>query len=79
MHHSAENHLAVVSRPWPSLGGILVLPSEYGYAYPPLERYSEAMQAQVREFRETLTGQHILRMYREHRQILLKTVGALDE
>lgn len=60
-------HFSALDLTVAALGGVLVLPPEYGYPYPALERYSEAMQEQVRAFRQTPTGQHILRLYREHR------------
>lgn len=50
-----------------ALGGVLVMPPEYGYAYPPLERYPEAMRADITAWRERPTGQHILKLYTHHR------------
>lgn len=52
-----------------ALGGVLVMPPEYGYAYPPLARYSQAMQAEILDWRESATGQHILRMYSAYRHL----------
>ncbi|HEY9839688.1 MAG TPA: glutathione S-transferase family protein [Candidatus Obscuribacterales bacterium] len=52
-----------------ALGGPLVLPPEYGFSFPPLEDLPEKMQERIRQFRETPTGKHILRIYRRHRHI----------
>lgn len=50
-----------------ALGGILVQPPEYGFRYPELARYPEAMQSKMLAWRDSPTGQHILRLYSEYR------------
>ncbi len=50
-----------------ALGGILVLPENYGFRYPELNTYPEAMQQEILDFRATTTGQHILKVYHSHR------------
>ena len=50
-----------------ALAGVLVLPPEYGFAYPALENFPEAMQTQILQWRKRPVGQYILRMYANHR------------
>lgn len=50
-----------------ALGGVLVLPPEYGFRYPDLKNYPEAMQHRILQWRERPVGQYILRMYANHR------------
>jgi len=49
--------------------GNLIVPEEYqgGGKLPALDRYPPTYRAKVAEFRETLTGQYVLRVYRQHR------------
>jgi len=49
--------------------GNLIVPDEYqgGGKLPPLERYPPTYQRNVAEFRSTLTGQYVMRVYRQHR------------
>lgn len=51
-----------------ALAGPMLLPPEYGFSYPPLERLPAAMAAVIVARRETPTGRHVLRMYQHHRQ-----------
>lgn len=50
-----------------SLAGALLFPPEYGFSYPALKNYPEAMQHQILQWRERPVGQYILRMYANHR------------
>lgn len=50
-----------------ALGGILVFPKEYGYAFPPVSRLPLGMRQEVERYSQSPTGQAILRLYREHR------------
>jgi glutathione S-transferase len=50
-----------------ALAGILILPPEYGFRYPELKNYPEAMQHRILRWRERPVGQYILRMYANHR------------
>ena len=50
-----------------SLAGILVHPKEYGYRYPELEQYPEAMRQQIELWQKSITGQYILNMYQKYR------------
>lgn len=50
-----------------ALASILVFPPEHGFAYPALETFPEAMQAQILQWRKRPVGQYILRMYANHR------------
>ena len=52
-----------------ALGGIMVLPPEYGYPYPAVSVLPLPMQTQIYQMRQTPTGQHILRMYQKHRDL----------
>lgn len=45
-----------------------VLPDEYGIRLPPVAELPAAMRPTVREFRETMTGEYVLRLFREHRR-----------
>lgn len=44
-----------------------VLPAEYGIRLPAPEELPAAMRPIVREFQDTVTGQYVLRLFREHR------------
>ncbi|MGV3524282.1 MAG: glutathione S-transferase family protein [Candidatus Sericytochromatia bacterium] len=50
-----------------ALGGVLLTPPEYGYAFPERNLWPEAMRQQIAAWEARPTGQHILRMYRQHR------------
>lgn len=50
-----------------ALAGILVHPEEYGYAYPPLAQYPEAMREQIKIWQASTTGQYILNIYHQYR------------
>lgn len=53
-----------------SLGAPLVVPPEYGYAQmPALDRLPPRYRALIDAYRATATGQHILRVYAEHRTL----------
>ena len=47
----------------------LIIPEEFqgGNIQPPLKDYPPTYKKQVEEFRQTVTGQYVLRVYREHR------------
>lgn len=51
-----------------ALAGPLLMPPEYGFAFPPLNQLPAAMAAKVEEMRDTVTGRHVLTIYRKHRQ-----------
>lgn len=51
-----------------ALGGIMVLPPEYGFAYPPVETLPEAMRSEIEARRETPTGKYLLALFRKHRR-----------
>jgi len=51
-----------------------VLPDEYGIRLPPVAELPAAMRPTVREFRETVTGGYVLRLFREHRSRVAVTV-----
>ncbi len=44
-----------------------VVPEEYGIRLPSVDQLPPGMQATVREFRNTTTGQYVLRLFRSHR------------
>ncbi|MBI5782497.1 MAG: glutathione S-transferase family protein [Gammaproteobacteria bacterium] len=50
-----------------------VLPAEYGIRLPPVAELPAAMRPTVREFRETMTGEYVLRLFREHRRRVVVT------
>lgn len=50
-----------------SLGGVLVFPDEYGFPFPDITDGPRSVQNMVSEFRTTLAGQFILRLYAENR------------
>lgn len=61
------NHFSAVDITLGALAGVLVLPPEYGFRYPDLKNYPEAMQQRILQWRERPVGQYILRMYANHR------------
>jgi glutathione S-transferase len=44
-----------------------VVPEEYGIRLPPIEQLPPGMQPTVHEFRNTTTGQYVLRLFRSYR------------
>lgn len=59
-----------------ALGGVLLNPPEYGYAFPERALLPEEMRLQVENWAARPTGQHILRMYRQHRGCPLPQGGS---
>ena len=47
----------------------LIVPDEFhgGDILPPLEKYPNSYKKGIKAFRETLTGQYVLRVYKAHR------------
>jgi len=54
-----------------ALAAPAVLPREYGWPLPPFEALTQAMQSEVRHFRDTVAGELALRLYREERSHVL--------
>lgn len=52
-----------------ALAGPMLLPPEYGFAYPPLARLPARMRDKILEMRETPTGRHVMTIYHKHRQL----------
>lgn len=52
-----------------ALGGILVMPPEYGYAYPELSHFPDTLRKQIEAFRATPTGKFILQLYAGSRHV----------
>lgn len=50
-----------------ALGGIMLLPAEYAFPYPELEQLPPAMAETIEHFRQSPTGKHIQKVYRQHR------------
>lgn len=46
-----------------------VLPDEYGIWLPTVDALPAAMRPTVQAFRETVTGRHVLRLFRDHRRL----------
>lgn len=61
------SHFSAVDITLCALAGVLVMPPEYGFRYPNLEKYPEAMQHRILQWRKRPVGQYILRMYANHR------------
>ncbi len=51
-----------------ALGGIMVMPPQYGFPYPPLERLPAAMRSEIEARRQTPTGKYVLALFRKHRK-----------
>ena len=47
-----------------------IVPSQYGIRLPDINKLPQPMQNAVMEFRNTLTGRHVLKMYQSERQIV---------
>lgn len=50
-----------------------LLPGEYGIRLPTLAELPAAMRSTVREFRETVTGEYVLWLFRNHRRRVVAT------
>ena len=58
-----------------ALAAPLVLPPEYGWPLPALDRLAAGMQSEVRHFRDTVAGELLLRLYREDRKQVIAIGG----